>query len=139
MNTHPTAVISTHAKMGEFTYIGAFSVVERGADVGEGTRIMSHVSIGEGVHIGEYCFVGTGCVLDPRVVLGNRVTLGPRVTCSGLLVIGDDCQLGAGSVLVGATVGLEPLRIKKNSVVEPGSVLTEEVAIYEDLVEKEVP
>jgi acetyltransferase-like isoleucine patch superfamily enzyme len=102
-----------------------------GGEPGEGLKV------GDNSNIGHFAFVGCSGYIE----IGDRVLMGPRVTLlaenhrfddGGLsiklqgveretITIGDDCWLGAGSiVLAGVSIG-------SGSVVAAGSVVTEDV------------
>ena len=102
-----------------------------GGEPGEGLRV------GDNSNIGHFAFVGCSGYID----IGDRVLMGPRVTllaenhnfddpavpikAQGVdrqtMIIGDDCWLGAGCiVLAGVTLGA-------GAVVAAGSVVTHDV------------
>lgn len=65
---HPTALVSSDARLGEGVQIGAFAIV------------------------GEQCVVGDGCVLGARSTLERNATLGPSVRVGSSSVVGGDPQ-----------------------------------------------
>lgn len=93
-----------------------------------------------GLKIGEGCSVQPHCIIDPQhcwlVSIGNNVTLAPRVhilahdastkralgyTKIGLVTIGDNVFIGAGSIILpGVSIG-------SNSIIGAGSVVTKDV------------
>lgn len=122
--------------IGEEVFIGPF-VELGGVKVGDYTRISSHCYACPGVEIGEHCFIGHGVMFSNdlytqpskyehikdlagtwelrKTRIGNRVRIG-----SGAVIlpvnIGDDCVIGAGSVVTGdvpcgTTVMGNPARI----------------------------
>jgi UDP-N-acetylglucosamine acyltransferase len=52
---HPTAIVDIKAEIGEGVEIGAYSVIEKGVFVDQGTKIGPHVVIREGTRIGKRC------------------------------------------------------------------------------------
>jgi len=52
MSIHSTAIVSSNAKIGKNTSIGAYSVIEDNVIIGDNCEIMSHVSILDGSRIG---------------------------------------------------------------------------------------
>lgn len=91
---HPSATVSSSAKIAPGTVLLARSVVQSGANIGKnciintgalieyGVKIgdFSHVAsgviIGAGVSIGENCFIGLGSRIRDKIDIGKRVTVG---------------------------------------------------------------
>ncbi len=121
---HPTAVVSATATLGEGVSIGPYAIVGDRARIGEDTCVHGHVVIGPDVAI------GPGCVLWPHVVIRERCELGARVVVhphgtvgadgfgyrfadgrhnkipqTGIVAVGDDVEIGAGSCIDRAKVG----------------------------------
>lgn len=119
-----TARIADDATLGEGTVVGAHAVI------GPGARIGNDVIIYPGVYIGSDVTIGDNTVLHPNVVVLDRVTIGSRVVLNpgvvvgydgfgyvrdgrrhrkvpqiGTVVIEDDVEIGANSVVGRATVG----------------------------------
>jgi UDP-3-O-[3-hydroxymyristoyl] glucosamine N-acyltransferase len=80
----PKASVSPEAKLGAGVRVGDFSVIERGAVIGDGTTILPLCYVGADVKIGK------GCLLHPRVVVRDECELGDRVTLHPGAVIGGD-------------------------------------------------
>ena len=123
---HPTAAVAEGARLDEEVYVGAGVVVGEGARVGAGTQLRAHCVVGRNVT------VGRGCVLHPHVVLYEGVSVGDRVVLHagvvvgadgfgyvrdeagayhkfpqiGTVVIGDDVELGAGTCVDRAALGV---------------------------------
>ena len=49
---HPTAVIDPSVNLGEGVHVGAYTVIEKGAEIGDGAVIEAQVFIGEGCKVG---------------------------------------------------------------------------------------
>lgn len=65
---------------------------------------------------------GLGVVVHPNVIIGNNVTIRQNVTIggrngSGLPIIMDNVEIGAGAVLLGDIIIGESARIGANAVV----------------------
>ena len=119
---HPTAVVASDAELGQDVSVGAWSVIESGARIGDRAVIMPHGYIGPRAVIGaethlyprvtvrEDCEIGARCVLHPGVVVGSdgfgfafdqgRYHKVPQV---GNVVIGDDVEIGANTTIDRAT------------------------------------
>src|SRR2546426_3757058 len=81
---HPTAVISSTAKIGKDVFIGAFVCVGENSTIGDRTQIRAGAKIGDDVT------VGSDCVIHPNVFLADGVTIGNRVILHAGVVIGAD-------------------------------------------------
>ena len=115
MKIHPTAFISPEAEIGKGVEIGPYCIVESGAIVGDGCRLVSHVSIKEGTQLGLENEVGEYSVLGglaqykgetPRpgnLRIGNRNVFREHVTVHRALheqtdtTLGDNCLLMVGT------------------------------------------
>lgn len=93
---HPTALVDPGATLGADVHVGAFTVIEKGAVIGDGAVIEAQVFIGEG------CSVGA------------RTHIYPQVTLREGTIVGRDCILHCGVRLGGDGYGF-------NTTVEPGS------------------
>jgi UDP-N-acetylglucosamine acyltransferase len=60
---HPTAIVSTKAKLGENISVGPFTIIEDDVQIGEGTTIASNVLITNGTRLGRECRVHHGAIL----------------------------------------------------------------------------
>lgn len=136
-----TAVIERGVVIGKDCYIGHFTLIRKGATVGNNTQIRSHCYIGEDVKIGncvlvrpfsdickstiieDKAFVGMGCMTSntrniaylrdyedintpPKICYAARIGVG--VTILPGVVIGENCLIGAGSVV---TKDTEPRQV----------------------------
>jgi sugar O-acyltransferase (sialic acid O-acetyltransferase NeuD family) len=107
---HPSAIISTSARIQEG------SVVFAGA-------IVNAVS-----QIGKHCIVNTGAKIDHDCVLNDFVHVAPGATICGGVTIGEGTLVGAGAVIL-------PLKkIGEWSVVGAGAVVIEDVPPFSMVV-----
>jgi UDP-3-O-[3-hydroxymyristoyl] glucosamine N-acyltransferase len=90
---HPTAVIALSAQLARDVAVGAYAVVEEGAEIGAGCQIGAFCCVGRGA------VLGPGCTLYPHVVLYPGVRLGRDVILHAGTVIGGD---GFGYVFDGS-------------------------------------
>jgi len=81
---HPTAVVAETARLGRRVAVGAFTVVEEGAEVGDDTILYPHC------YIGAHTRVGRDCLFHPRVTVRERVVIGDRCIFQPGVVIGSD-------------------------------------------------
>jgi UDP-3-O-[3-hydroxymyristoyl] glucosamine N-acyltransferase len=122
---HPTALISSTARIGEGAHIGPFCFVDEDAVIGRNAVLHSFVSIYRGARIGDDFFAHSHAVVREFCRIGERVTLqnGVVVGCdgfgfardaegrwrkmqqSGTAVVEDDVEIQAGSCVDRATIG----------------------------------
>lgn len=82
---HPSAVVHSDAKLSrDRVSIGPCSVIEAGAEIGDGTEI------GPGCMISEHVRIGRDCLLHPRVTIYRHCLVGDRVRLHSGTVIGAD-------------------------------------------------
>jgi UDP-3-O-[3-hydroxymyristoyl] glucosamine N-acyltransferase len=84
IGVHPTAVISTTARLGKGVAVGPYVVIEENVMVGEGTEI------GAFSFVGRESRLGMNCRLYPRVTLYAKAWLGDGVILHSGAVIGSD-------------------------------------------------
>lgn len=121
---HPTAVIAEDVVLGKDVSIGPYVVIDSGSKIGDGCVIKSHVHIGHDVN------VGSNSILHPHVTIYDQCQLGERVIIHastvigsdgfgysfrdgehlkvphvGSVLIGNDVEIGANSVVDRATLG----------------------------------
>ena len=138
---HPTAVVHASASVDPTVRIGPYVVVESGA------RIAAGVQLGAFCAVGADCVVGADTVLHPRVTLYREVSVGRRCQLHSGVVLGadgfgylpvegryrkvphvgtvsvaDDVEIGAGSAVDRATVGVTSIgaRSKIDNLVQIG-------------------
>ena len=117
-------------RVGRNTYVGDFTVVEKGARVGRDCQIYPQVFIGENVIIGDNvlinpgvkiyhdCVVGNNCILHSGCVIGaDGFGFAPqedgtykKIQQTGNVVIEDDVEIGANTFIDRATMGSTIIR-----------------------------
>ena len=120
-----SAEINKESSIGNDTYIGPFSVIESGVNIGEKTRIGSSVYIGKNVAIGknskiysnvsiyENTVLGDNCIIHSGTVVGsdgfgfNKDSHGNnlKVIHSGNVHIEDNVEIGSNCTIDRATLG----------------------------------
>lgn len=115
---HPSAQVAQGAQVAATATVGPLCVVEEGAVVGERTHLQAQVFVGRGAQIGDDCWLMPGVILAAECALANRVRLQPGVVVGsdgfgyefvagrhekvpqvGIVLIGDDVEIGANSTL----------------------------------------
>jgi acetyltransferase-like isoleucine patch superfamily enzyme len=102
-------------RIGDDCFIGPFTEIQKGVEIGNKTRIQSHGFICEQVSIGQDCFIGHGVVFinDPfenggpaqgdkskwkPTRIGNGVSIGSNATILPVTIC-DGAVIGAGAVV----------------------------------------
>lgn len=125
---HPTAVISSSAKIAARVSVGPYVVIEEGAEVGAGTQVGAFCFIGHGARIGEDCRLHPRVTLYAGAQLGNQVTIhsGSVIGADGFgYVFGEGCHWKfpqIGTVTIG-----DDVEIGANSTIDRGSLDATEI------------
>jgi UDP-3-O-[3-hydroxymyristoyl] glucosamine N-acyltransferase len=138
----PKASVSPEAKLGKDVRVGDFSVIERGASIGDGTTILPQCYVGVNAKLGKSCLLHPRSVVREDCELGNNVTLHPgavigadgfgfttdkktgrhtKIPQIGNVVIGDGVEIGANATIDRATLG--------STVIESGAQIDNLVMI----------
>lgn len=124
------AFIDGSAKIGEGVYVGAFAYIDQGAVIGNRCKIYPHVYVGDNVKIGDDTTLFPGvsvysdCVIGERVTIHSGTVVGSdgfgfapqedgtynKISQIGNVVIEDDVEIGANSVIDRATMGSTVIR-----------------------------
>ena len=142
---HPTAVISSKAKLGANVAVGAYTVIEDGVQIGDGTIIYG------GCYVGHHAKIGKDCLIYPHVSIRESVEIGCKVIIHSGAVIGSDGfgfamvkgvqkkipQIGTVSieddVEIGANVAIDRARFDK-TVIGQGTKIDNLVQIAHNVV-----
>ncbi|MFI5335457.1 MAG: UDP-3-O-(3-hydroxymyristoyl)glucosamine N-acyltransferase [Opitutales bacterium] len=115
---HPSACVAPGARVDATATVGPLCVVEDGAVVGPRAILQASVFLGHHAQVGEGSWLQPGVVVAAECLLGRRVRLQPGVIVGadgfgyefvqgrhekipqvGIVVIGDDVEIGANSTL----------------------------------------
>lgn len=115
---HPAATISPRAVLGAGVRVGAMTVIEEGAAIGEGAVIGAHCYVGPGARIGSLtrlhprvtlladCSLGARCIVHSGSVIGadgfgfaREEGRWAKIPQLGSVVIGDDVEIGANCTI----------------------------------------
>ena len=83
-SVHPTSIVDDGAEIGEGTKIWHFSHIQSGARIGK------NCSLGQNVNVSNNVFVGDGCKMQNNVSLYEGVELGDYVFCGPSCVFTND-------------------------------------------------
>ncbi len=125
---HPSAVVAETAVIGPDVSIGPLAVIGEGSAIGKATEIGAHVTVGSGVVIGAECSIRSGARIGDGTRMGDRVivhanaaigadgfsfipprqlgdgALPAKIRSIGIVQIGDDVEIGAGTTIDRATL-----------------------------------
>ena len=121
---HPTAVVDPSARLGSDVAIGPHVAVSAGCRVGARTTLRAGVVLDEGAVVGDDCYLFPGVVIGRYCEIGHRTILHPNAVVGGegfgfaadetanvkqpqfgRVIIGNDCEIGAGTTLDRGTLG----------------------------------
>lgn len=103
------------------TAIHPSAVVSSSARIGEGTVVMAGAVVNANAVIGKHCIVNTGATIDHDVVLEDYVHVAPGVNISGATHVGEGTWIGVGSCVI------QGLNIGRWGFVGAGSVVVKDV------------
>ena len=156
---HPTAVVSPQARLGRSVSIGPCAVIEEGVVLGDDVIIGAQCYVGHGVQIGprsrlypqvsirEHCRLGARVIVHNGTVIGSdgfgynvdKQGVRTKVPQVGIVVIGDDVEIGAnvtidrarfGKTRIGNGVKIDNLvQVAHNVIIGDHSVFVAQVGI----------
>lgn len=100
-------------KIDDNCFIGPFVEIQKNVTIGKNTRIQSHSFICQNVKIGNNCFIGHGVNFTNDKFKDNKL-----IKKNFLTTIIED------GVLIGSNSTILPIKIKKNTTIGAGSVVT---------------
>lgn len=115
---HRGAKIGTGVKVGALSHIGAGAVIDKNSTIEAGVIVGQQAKLGEGCQIGPRsiigrdCILGNGCILQAGAIVGaDGFGFAPtdsgyeKIPQLGNVILGDDCEVGAGTTIDRATLG----------------------------------
>lgn len=156
---HPTAVIASDARIGMDVYVGPYCVIESGAVIGDRSILVAQCYVGHNARIGsenrfhpqvtvrEEVRMGNRVVIHSHAVIGsdgfgysvNKEGVRSKIPQIGIVEIGDDVEIGAGTTIdrarfgrtiIGKGVKIDNLvQIAHNVVIGDHAVLVAQVGI----------
>ncbi len=102
-------------RIGRDCMIGCFTEIQRGAVIGDRTRVQSHTFVCDMVEIGSDCFIGHGVMFinDVYPPQPDSADWKPTVVCDG--------------ASIGSNATILPVRIGRGAIVGAGAVVTRDV------------
>ncbi|OGX41723.1 MAG: acyl-[acyl-carrier-protein]--UDP-N-acetylglucosamine O-acyltransferase, partial [Omnitrophica WOR_2 bacterium RIFCSPLOWO2_12_FULL_51_24] len=141
---HPTAIVGKKAKLGEVE-VGPYAIIEDGAAIGSGTKVLAHAYIASGTTIGKDCEVHMGAVIGhvPQhlhfkgvrsfLKIGDRNIFREYTSIHRGLEEGSATTIGNDNFLMGFSHVAHDCRIGNNIVMVNGALIAGHV-IVEDAV-----
>jgi UDP-3-O-[3-hydroxymyristoyl] glucosamine N-acyltransferase len=155
---HPSAIIGESVDLGKAISVGAYSLIEKEAKIGDNTVISSLVYLGKGSKIGKDCLIYPQVTIREGVEIGDRVIIHSgtvvgsdgfgyipdqgrhhKVPQLGKVIIDDDVEIGANVTIDRATLGKTWIKrgvkidnlvqIAHNVVIGENSVIVAQVGI----------
>ena len=116
---HPSAVVSSSAKIGEGAVVMPNAVINARAVIGEGAIINTGAIIEHDCEIGDFAHVSPNAALAGGVMVGQNTHVGIGSCVVQCIKIGANCVIGAGSVVVrdiadGSVAYGNPAKVRRN-------------------------
>ena len=147
---HPAAVIDPSARIGAGVRIEACAVIGQRAEIGDGVRIYPNATVYDDVRIGPRCVIHAGAAvregtqIGARVIIHNNAVVGAdgfgyakdeegrwlKIPQTGIVVIEDDAEIGAGTTIDRASVG--ETRIARGAKIDNLAQIGHSCAVGED-------
>jgi acetyltransferase-like isoleucine patch superfamily enzyme len=105
--------------IGDNCFVGPFVEIQKGVEIGAGTRVQSHAFICELVTIGARCFISHGVMFINDLFSGGGPAHGDKTLWKSTSV-GNDVSIGTNATIL-------PVRIVDNVVIGAGSVVTKDI------------
>ena len=97
---HPTARVSSRAKLGEGTFISAMATVATRSVLGRSVFVNRAASIGHHTTIGDYCTIQPGANVAGAIEIGSQTYIGMGANVIDKRKIGAGCVIGTGAVVI---------------------------------------
>ena len=98
---HPQAYVSSSAKMGRGTFIGAFDHIGPASEIGDGCIINTNANVEHEVILSDFVHMAPNSVVCGRSVVSKSVFIGANAAVIENLYIAEGVVIGAGSVVIG--------------------------------------
>lgn len=106
-------------KIGDNSFIGPFTEIQKAVVVGKNCRIQSHSFICEGVTIGDDCFVGHGVMFINDTFKDGKPAGGDKTKWQKT-IIGNNVNIGSNATIL-------PVTICDNAVIGAGAIVTKNI------------
>ena len=106
--------------------------IQKGVEIGEGSRIGSFALIQKNVRIGKNCTIGSFCNISSGVSIGDNVSIQTGCHITRGVQIGSDCFIGPGVITMNSKYmsgNIKPPVIGNNTKIGGGSCILPEIVI----------
>jgi acetyltransferase-like isoleucine patch superfamily enzyme len=107
--------------IGDNTFIGPFTEIQKEVKIGSNSKIQSHSFICELVTIGDYCFIGHGVMFINDLFQNGGPARGDKSKWK-VTTIGDHVSIGSNATVL-------PVKICNNVVIGAGAVVTKDISV----------
>jgi bifunctional UDP-N-acetylglucosamine pyrophosphorylase/glucosamine-1-phosphate N-acetyltransferase len=105
--------VAEHARIRSGAYIEGPSYIGEGSDIGPNCHIRPYTSIGRNIRIGNACEV-KNCIIMDKTHIGHLSYVGDSV-------IGENCNLGAGTITANLRLDVKPVKmIVRDRLIDTG-------------------
>lgn len=151
LGVHPTAIIDPTARVASTVEIGPYVVIQKSAVIHDDVKLGSHTVIEAGAEIGAgtmlapHVVLGSFCKIGSRCLIASHTTIGSdgfgyfsdskghhKIPQVGIVVIEDDCEIGASCTIDRAT--LEQTRIRRGSKLDNHCHIAHNVEIGDNAI-----
>jgi bifunctional UDP-N-acetylglucosamine pyrophosphorylase/glucosamine-1-phosphate N-acetyltransferase len=105
--------VAEHARIRSGSYIEGPTYIGEGSDIGPNCYIRPYTSIGRGVRVGNACEI-KNCIIMDKTHIGHLSYIGDSV-------IGEDCNIGAGTITANLRLDVKPVKmVIRDEIVDSG-------------------
>jgi len=107
-------------RIGDHSFVGPFTEIQKNCRIGSYCRIQSHSFICEMVEIGDHCFIGHGVMFVNDLFSGGGPARGDSAKYKPT-TIGNHVSIGSNATIL-------PVRIADHVVIGAGAVVTKDIS-----------
>jgi sugar O-acyltransferase (sialic acid O-acetyltransferase NeuD family) len=115
--THPTAIVSDYAEIGQGCIIQAFCIVAANVSIGNCVAINARSGVGHDSKVGDYTAIQSFCDITGNNTVGSLCFFGTGVKLIPGLSIADESYLCAGAVI------FKDIPVKAKVIGNPGKII----------------
>ena len=105
--------VAEHARIRSGSYIEGPTYIGEGSDIGPNCYIRPYTSIGRGVRVGNACEI-KNCIIMDKTHIGHLSYIGDSV-------IGEDCNIGAGTITANLRLDVKPVKmVIRDEIIDSG-------------------
>ena len=97
---HPTARVSSRARLGEGTFVSALATIAAHTTLGRHVFVNRGALVGHHTTIGDFCTIQPGANVAGAITMGEQTYVGMGAVIIDKKTIGPGCLIAAGAVVV---------------------------------------